>query len=186
VVSLASLLLVPAGLGVYMAFLNARFGDPLEFMLAEKHWHRHLHLPVVSVWQGARAAWRSVGTIAADPAAFTRFERLPFHDQWLTLGNLTAFLALALAAILLVVCWRRLPAPYTVFAVVSLLLPLLYPTHGTPLLSFPRFALVDFPLFIGLALLVQGRPVLRWTLIAAFTAGLVVFTTIYANGMWVA
>ena len=68
----------------------------------------------------------------------------------------------------------------------SLLLPLLYPTHGTPLLSFPRFVLVAFPLFIGLALLLERRPVLRWSLLGAFTAGLVVFTTIYANGMWVA
>jgi hypothetical protein len=30
------------------------------------------------------------------------------------------------------------------------------------------------------------RPVLRWTLVAVSVAGLVLFTTIYANGMWVA
>ena len=87
---------------------------------------------------------------------------------------------------MLVVCWRRLPAAYTVFAVVSLLLPIAYPTHSTPLLSFPRFVLVDFPLFVALAVLVVRRPVLRWALVAAFVAGLVVFTVTYANGMWVA
>ena len=108
------------------------------------------HLPFVAMSTGAQAAWRSVRPIAADPAVFTRLQRLPFHDQWLTMGNLTAFLALVFALVLLVACWRRLPSAYTVFAVVSLLLPLSYPTHGTPLLSFPRFLLVDFPVFVAL------------------------------------
>jgi Mannosyltransferase (PIG-V) len=184
--SLAALLLVPAGLAVYMAYLKARFGDPLQFVTAESHWNRRFRLPYVAAWDGAQAAWRSVRAIAADPAVFYRLTRLSFHDQWLTLGNLTAFLAFVLAGILIVVCWRRLPAAYTVFAVGSLVLPLAYPTHATPLLSFPRFLLVDFPLFVALAVLAVRRPVLRWALVAAMLAGLVVFTTIYANGMWVA
>jgi hypothetical protein len=186
IVSLAALLLIPAGLGVYMAYLQQRFGNALEFTVAEKHWHRHLHLDLVSVWQGARAAWRSLHQIAADPGVYTRLQRLPFHDQWITMGNLTAFLALLFAVAVFVACWRRLPSAYTVFAAVALLLPLAYPTHGTPLLSFPRFVLVDFPLFIALALLVEKRPVARWALAGAFAAGLVLLTVVYANGMWVA
>ena len=186
IASLAALLLIPAGLGVYMVYLQQRFGNALEFTVAEKHWHRHLHLDFVSVWQGARAAWRSIHQIAADPGAYTRLQRLPFRDQWITMGNLTAFLALLFAVAVFVVCWRRLPSAYTVFAAVSLLLPLAYPTHGTPLLSFPRFVLVDFPLFIALALLVEKRPVARWALAGAFAAGLLLLTVVYANGMWVA
>ena len=184
--SFAALALVPAGLGLYMAYLYRRFGNPLEFVAAERHWHRSLHLPVVAIYDGAQAAWRSVRSIAADPAVFTRLERLPFRDQWLTLGNLTAFIALVFALALLVACWRRLPSSYTVLAVVTLLLPLSYPTHGTPLLSFPRFLIVDFPVFVALGVLLVRRPVLRWAALAALTAGLVVFTVIYANGMWVA
>ena len=185
-VSLATLALVPAGLGLYAAYLFRRFGNPLEFMVAEQHWHRSFHLPVVSVYDGAQAAWRSVRAIAADPGVYTRLERLPFRDQWLTMGNLTAFLGLVLALPLLVVCWRRLPSAYTALAAVTLLLPLSYPTHGTPLLSFPRFLLVAFPLFVALSVLVVSRPVLRWATLAALAAGLVVLTVVYANGMWVA
>jgi len=184
--SLAALLFVPAGLAVYMAYLRARFGDPLEFVVAEKHWHRRLRLPFASVWDGALAAWRSLRQIAADPSVYSRLERLPFRDQWVTMGNLTAFLALLFAVALLVACWRRLPSAYTVFAVVSLLLPLAYPTRGTPLLSFPRFVLVDFPLFVVLALLVERRPVARWALAGVLAAGLVLLTVVFANGMWVA
>jgi Mannosyltransferase (PIG-V) len=185
-ITFAALALVPAGLGLYMAYLARRFGNPLEFMVAERHWHRTLHNPLVAIYDGAQAAWRSVRSIAADPTVFTRLHRLPFHDQWLTLGNLTAFIALILALVLLAVCWRRLPSAYTVLAVVTLLLPLGYPTHATPLLSFPRFLLVDFPVFIALAVVLARRPVLRWAVLAALTAGLVAFTVIYSNGMWVA
>ncbi len=184
--SLAALLLVPAGLAVYMAYLNARFGNPLQFVTAEDNWHRRFRLAYVAMWQGAQAARRSVRAIAADPAVFTRLQRLSWRDQWLTMGNLTAFLALVLAIVLLVACWRKLPSAYTVFAVVSLLLPLSYPALGTPLLSFPRFLLVDFPVFVALAVIAVRRRVLRWALVAAMLAGLVVFTSIYANGMWVA
>ena len=88
--------------------------------------------------------------------------------------------------LLLAACWRRLPSSYTVLAAITLVLPLSYPTHGTPLLSFPRFLLVAFPLFVALGVMVVRRPILRWAAFAALTAGLVVFTVIYANGMWVA
>jgi Mannosyltransferase (PIG-V) len=185
-ISFATLALVPAGLGVYVAYLSQRFGNPLEFMVAEKSWHRSLHLPTTAVYDGAQAALHSVRSIAADPSVFLRLERLPWRDQWVTLGNLTAFLAVVLALLLLAACWRRLPSAYTVLAVITLLLPLSYPTRSVPLLSFPRFLVVDFPVFVVLGLLVVRRPVLRWVLLATFAAGLAIFTVIYANGMWVA
>jgi hypothetical protein len=46
--------------------------------------------------------------------------------------------------------------------------------------------LVDFPLFIALALLVERRPVVRWALTGLFVVSLAVLTVLYANGMWVA
>lgn len=184
--SLGWLLLVPAGLGLFMAYTLVRFHNALLFMAAQHYWNRRFSLPGVAVIDGARAAIRSVRAIVARPDVFFDISRLPFLDGWLTIGNLTAFLALVFAVALLVVCWRRLPASYTVFAIVSLLLPLSYPTHSTPLLSLPRFVLVDFPLFIALAVVLVTRPVARWTVLAAMVAGLILLTTIFANGMWVA
>jgi len=184
--SLCWLLLVPAGLGLFMAYTLVRFHNALLFMAAQHYWHRHLRLPVVAVVDGAWAAIRSVRTIAARPDVFVDVSRLPFHDQWLTMGNLTAFLALLFAAALLYVCWRRLPASYTVFALAALLLPLSYPTHSTPLLSLPRFVLVDFPLFIAFAVVLVKRPVARWAVLVSMVAGLILLTTTFASGMWVA
>ncbi len=83
-------------------------------------------------------------------------------------------------------CWRRLPAAYAILALVALVLPLSYPAPSTPLLSLPRFVLVDFPLFIALAVLLLHRPVARWAVLAVFVAGLILLTTTFANGMWVA
>jgi len=184
--SLATLLLIPAGVAIYAAYDQRLFGRALQFVTAEHDWHRRFRLPNVAVYKGAVWAWRSVRAIAADPSLWFRVERLPFRDQWFVLGDLTAFLALLFAVALLVVCWRRLPAAYTVFAIVSLLLPLCYPSPETPLLSLPRFVLVDFPLFVALALLVVRRPVARWALLAFFGAGLALLVTLFANGMWVA
>jgi len=180
------LLLVPLGLGLFMAYTLVRFHNAFLFMAAQRYWHRKSALPTTAVIDGGRAAVRSVKTIVTQPDIFFRVERLPFRDQWLALGNLTAFLALVFAVVLLVVCWRRLPAAYTVFAVASLLLPLSYPTHSTPLLSLPRFVLVDFPLFVALAAVVVKRPVARWVTVAVMLAGLALLTTLFANGMWVA
>ena len=155
-------------------------------MAAEHDWHRRLSPPTTAVYQGALAARRSVLHIAAQPGAYFAVARPTFHEQWLTIGNLTAFIALVLAVALLVACWRTLPAPYTVMALVSLLVPLSYPTHSTPLLSMPRFALVVFPLFVTLGVLLARRVVLRWLVLAVMLAGLVLFTAMFANGMWVA
>ena len=155
-------------------------------MAAERHWHRGLALPTTALVGGAQAAVHSVRSILAEPSLFFRVARLSWHDQWLTVGNLLAFLALLFAVVLIVVCWRRLPAAYTIFAGASLLFSLSFPTHSTPLLSMPRFVLVSFPLFVALAVLLARRPIARWLVLAAMLAGLALLTLMYANGMWVA
>ena len=184
--SLACLLLVPAGVGIYMAYTWARFHDALLFVAAERHWHRHLSSPTTALIHGTRAMIHSVRAIAADPHAYFVFARPPFRLMWLTVGNLTAFVALVVALVLLVLCWRRLPASYTLFAIATLLLPLSYPSRGIPLLSMPRFVLVDFPLFVALACVLVPHRVTRWAILAVMAVLMVVLTATYAMDMWVA
>ncbi|MGO8685331.1 MAG: mannosyltransferase family protein [Thermoleophilia bacterium] len=186
VLSLGWLLLVPAGLLIYMAYTWYRFHNALLFMSAEKHWHRRLALPTTTVINGTHTVIQSLRTIAAHPATFFTLTRLPFRDQWITVSNLTAFIALLIGLALLALCWRKLPSVYTLFAAVSLGLPLCYPTPGTPLLSLPRFVLVDFPLFIALAAVVAEHRKTRWLLLVLMTAAMLLFTAWFANDMWVA
>jgi Mannosyltransferase (PIG-V) len=184
--SLGWLLLVPAGVGLFMAYTRVRFGNALLFMTAERHWDRRLHLPTTAVVRGVQAGLQSARAIAAHPGSYLPFARLPWHAQWITLGNFTAFIALVVAVVLLALCWRLLPSSYTVFAVVSLLLPLAYPTRTTPLLSLPRFVLVDFPLAVGLAVALRRRPLARWLMLGIMTAGLLLLLVPFVNGVWVA
>jgi hypothetical protein len=68
---------------------------------------------------------------------------------------------------MLVVCWRRLPAPYTLFAAGVLAVAL----SGSNLDSFERYAMSAFPLSMGAAL-VLGEPQLERTVLTLLAAGL--------------
>ena len=73
------------------------------------------------------------------------------------------------ALVLLVVCWRRLPASYTLFAAAVLALA----AAGTNLDSFERYALSAFPLTVAAALVLVNTQVERavLTLLAGGLAG---------------
>ena len=72
-----------------------------------------------------------------------------------------------LAVVLLVVCWRRLPACYTVLVLAILGVAL----AGANLDSFERYALSAFPLVIAAAVLVRG-PRLERAALVLLSAGL--------------
>jgi hypothetical protein len=92
---------------------------------------------------------------------------------------------LVLFAILAVVAWRRLGAPYGLFAAGSLLIATAAPTRAVPLLSLSRFGLVVFPFFIALALLADTpRRVALVTAVSALLLG--VHLTQWVLWQWVA
>ncbi len=72
-----------------------------------------------------------------------------------------------LALAMLIVCWRRLPAPYTLFAAAALAVAV----SGANLDSFERYALSAFPLSIAAALLLAQSQVERLVL-SLLSAGL--------------
>lgn len=180
--SLLWLVLVPAGLGLYMVYLWQRFGDALLFSSAQSRWGRGLASPISTVISGVRIAVRSAGQLATGT--------VPQSDgalSWsLALGNITALIALVLAVLLVIVCWRRLPAAYTLYSLATLAVPLCFPTASKPLLSLPRFILVDFPLFIALAAGLLRHPAWRWAVLAVMTAVLLLATILFATWNWVA
>ncbi|HEY5472934.1 MAG TPA: hypothetical protein VIK32_07055, partial [Candidatus Limnocylindrales bacterium] len=81
VVSLGWLLLVPAGLGIYMAYTLVRFHNALLFVAAQRYWHRKLSLPTTAVIRGAKAATHSVRAIAARPDCIWISSGLPFMSS---------------------------------------------------------------------------------------------------------
>jgi hypothetical protein len=117
---------------------------PLRVQLQNSH-HGGLSDPVVTLVHDARGVLHHhVGTA--------------LHVPWV-------LLALAM----LIVCWRRLPAPYTLFAAAVLAVAV----SGSNLDSFERYALSAFPLSLAAALLLAEAQVERLvlTLLAAGLAG---------------
>ncbi len=96
-------------------------------------------------------------------------------------ANLLEFSGFAAAVAMLVACWRKLPAAYTLYALAALLFPLLYSTAARPLYSLPRFVLVVFPLFIGAAAVLAPHRVWRWVVAAFLLVLLVVSTVLFAS-----
>ena len=99
------------------------------------------------------------------------------------IANLLEFSSFAAAVAILVACWRKLPAAYTLYALAALLFPLLYSTTARPLYSLPRFIIVVFPLFIGAAVVLAPHHVWRWVVVAAMGALLVASTVLFASFM---
>ena len=71
---------------------------------------------------------------------------------------------------------------YILFAGIAILLPTLTGTFS----SMPRYILVAFPLYIGLALVTKSRPELRWTILSISGLLLVMNTLLFSQGYWVA
>jgi hypothetical protein len=94
--------------------------------------------------------------------------------------RIAPFAAVVFALVVLVLAVRRLPAGYTAWAFLGLLLPLGYPAAREPLYSLHRFVLVLFPLFVALALLTTRLRPLRWIWLSASAVGLIWFTWIFA------
>ena len=180
--SFAWLLLVPAGLGLYMAYLWWAFGDPLLFSSTQAYWGRQLTLPTSAIWRGAVAAVNGVRWLAAHGIGPILDMRLPSGGLDSTVvANLLEFSSFVAAVAMLVACWRKLPAAYTLYALAALLFPLLYSTAARPLYTMPRFIIVVFPLFIGAAAVLAPLRVWRWVAVGFLGVLLLASTVLFAS-----
>jgi 4-amino-4-deoxy-L-arabinose transferase-like glycosyltransferase len=182
--ALAGVALAVPVAAVYPLVLWQQVDDPWAFRDAQDRWHRHFsHAgPLGGIWDGLVAGWRGVEQFVVGHGTNVPGTN-PMHAA---AENLQALVFLALFLVLTVVAWRRFGAPLGLFAAVSLLIPLSYPSSRWPLLSLPRFGLVIFPLFLALAALTAGRPRLHTAIVAcsAFLLGIAVVQ--WALWQWVA
>jgi hypothetical protein len=186
--SLASLLLAPLVFMAYPLLLWIQVGDPLAFRTAEMDpiWARSTSLlgPIGGIVDGLRAGVAGLMWNAGvgDAGAFWPLGSDKSFSSWVNIFNLfvlVIFLPLA------VIAWRRLGFAYGAYALSAILLPLAAPSARWPLLSLPRFVLVDFPCFIALAL-VLDRP-RRFIPVVAVSCALLAWMTIrWTTWNWVA
>ncbi|MHB8703481.1 MAG: mannosyltransferase family protein [Candidatus Tyrphobacter sp.] len=155
-------LLIPIGLGLYMAYLWVLRGDALYFSHVQAHWGRQAAPPWVSVMNSFHGMLHATaGQTVANQALELSFT--------------------ALMLFVLIGGWRRLRLSYTAYMALSVLAPMC----TASLMSMPRFGLVLFPMF---AILAQwGERPWANNLIVAFSLPLLgLFTVLFANWYWVA
>ncbi|HEX2850160.1 MAG TPA: hypothetical protein VHN98_06395, partial [Acidimicrobiales bacterium] len=162
----APVLLSLAGIGGYMAYLAARFSEPLAFMKVESApgWNRDLTFSTL---------------VKAD------FFRLWAHPapRWDTIGLTIQFLLVVASLALLPAIARRFGWGYTAFVVISVVLPVI---SSREFLATGRYTLVAFPVMAaGADVLARRRGaagrVLRWLLPAALAGGLVWMASFWAR-----
>lgn len=128
--------LIPAGLLVYMAYLYFARGNALLFLSEEGVvWHRQLTFPLFTFWLALQA--------------------FPHETLWvLQVENLVNLIAVLIPFAILIRGWRSIPLHYTLFAVSTALFALSFPTiiaQNEPLLSQPRYMMILFPVTLLLA-----------------------------------
>jgi hypothetical protein len=147
---------------LYPLYLWIDQGKPFIFFSAQRDgWGRRVSSlgPLTGIGRGLDAGFQGIRQLIAGPTSTHRYWNWATDTTAPRAAAISVFYAVTLIifAWLAVVAWRRLGAPYGVFSVVSLLIPLSAPTQRWPLLSLPRFGLTIFPLFLALGLIGSRR-----------------------------
>lgn len=177
--------LVPFGLGAFVGYLALTGADPGTPFTAQAEWMRVFAGPFVAVWDGTVAAFdgaRQLLSGSRAPVYFTVAAGDPFV---IAAQNLILFAFMVLGLVGTVGALRRLPVAYGGYMVAAIALPLSYPVAPQPLMSFPRFLAVLFPLHLWLALVVRRRG-WRRPVIAASAVMLAIASAQFAAWEWVA
>jgi len=162
--------LIPAGLVIYMIYLHVVTHDTLLFFHEEKTvWHRSPTFPLLTLWLALQSFPReTLFVLQVENALNLGASLFPF--------------------VLLLRGWRSLPLPYILFTVGVALFSLSFPTiiaQNEPLLSLPRYMMILFPITLLLALWGKHPRVdalFRLLTLLAFVCGVALFV----SNIWVA
>ncbi len=182
------LLLLPAALGAYCAYLSAHFGDAFAFVHSEgSFWLRHVPAtgPLGGAWAAVHSGEQGLAQLVlhlpAGSGAPTGFGKPEQFAIW----NVAQLLLLIAACVLTWVCWKRVDRAAALYSAATIVLFLSAPAAVVPLVSEPRFLLADFPLFVTLAVLTAQRPRLRTAVVACFAAFGLLAAAGFAHGTWI-
>ncbi len=180
---LAYVALVPAGLLSYLGFLWARFGDPLVTVRQqEEYWGRELANPADTLSAAWSAAGEGVSRLADPIGLLTTHTAGPTLEasNAINLGFLALFLVVMGAGLAL------LPPGLSAYALLLALAGVLTPSPDFPLMSFPRFLLGAWPVFLVLGLVLSRRPAALWSWTILSAAAGVWMTALFVTWHWVA
>jgi Mannosyltransferase (PIG-V) len=179
---LAWLLLVPTGLGAYLAYLMVKGYGFLAPIHEQVTGHQHqLGGPVDTIVAAVRAASAGLRWVWSQPVYAPDVGGVLSSqaESIMLLG------VLAIAVVALVATFRRLNFAYSAYSLAVLLVCTWSPVINQPLQSFDRYALTIFPLWMAAGAWVSERRLTR-TLIVISGALLAFWTFQFATWAWVA
>jgi hypothetical protein len=185
--ALVSLVSAPVVAGLYPLWLQLQLHAPFAAIANEAGWNRHLsHAgPFGGLWHGAQAAWAGIEQIATGQTTHAYWPHAVGADPMhVAAHNLEDFGFFVLFAWLGIEAWRRFGAPYGLFVLGSLAIPLSFPTSGYPLVSMPRFCLPLFPAYLALAAIATTTRRDR-TILVVGSMLLAAATVEWSVGQWV-
>lgn len=169
-VPIISLILIPAGLGIYMLYLNKATGDPLEFF------------NTIAIFGQQRST-----NLVLLPQVFYRyfFKVIPNVNFSYFPIVFTTLLEIVTALIFLVLSvWAffKLRLSYALFLAAGYLIPTLSGSFS----SFPRYVAVLFPAFILLAIWGRKLPkVARSVIFVLLFVTLAIASMLFVRGYWI-
>jgi hypothetical protein len=185
--NIANLLMVVEGLLIWMAYLSLSFGKPLLFAEVQDQWRRGLMLPNVTIGRALEGAAQGARQLLSGQYLDLYWPVAQPSDAYtVAAANLIGLAFLVVAGLCLAYGLRRLPPAYSLYGVAVVVYPLFFPAKYVPLLSFPRFALAAFPVFVALALFTRDRPRAHAAIVVAMLLALVALTARFALFDWVA
>lgn len=177
---------MPAGLGLYMAYLAFSGGDALMPFHAQDVWGRHFAGPYLGVWDGVKAAFAGARQLLSGQRAHVYFPAAGGSPDIVAGHNLMLLAFLGAAVPMVVGVWRMLPRAYGVYVIAALALGLSYPVASQPLMSLPRFLVVLFPLSIWLGAWLAAHPRARAPVLVGSALLMAFFVAQFATWHWVA
>jgi hypothetical protein len=141
----------------YFLYWQVRFGDFWAPLDAQRNWQREPTFPITAVWHALTLAWR--------------------YQTWWLIDVIVV--GIAIAGVL--VAAFRIPLTYTVYAGMSVLIPLTFTYDQRPLTSMPRFMAVVFPAWWGFAIAAERRRPPEAAFLVAFAGGFALLAYLFIN-----
>ena len=154
---IAASLAVGLGPLLYLAWWRLEHGDGLVPYTAQRNWQREVQLPWKTLGDAVSSTWRLGG-------------------YWLV-----DLLVVGVVIVAVMAGLRWLRPTYSVYALASLAVPLVYAWPTRPLLSMPRFVVVIFPAFWALARAAERGRVPARGLVAAFAGGYALLSALFVT-----
>ena len=150
----------------YLGWWGIAHSEALAPIHAQANWQREIASPVPTLWRAVRMAFGGLGV--QDPG------------YWII-----DVLVVGVVIVAVVAGTRRLPLPYLVYSIGSILIPLSYPFPSRPLLSMPRFVVVIFPAFWVMADATERRRIPYTAIVSGFAMGFGLLAVLFMNWWYI-